>query len=234
MDKKLQLLMNRIETPIGEMLTLADRDGNLRAVDWTDHEARMRRLLRLHYGENGFRLEPAHKPGNLTDAINSYFAGDLTAINTLPVQTGGTPFQREVWRALREIPSGATLSYAKLAERIGRPAAVRAVGLANGSNPVGVVVPCHRVIGANGSLTGYGGGIERKHWLLEHERERAKSQATKQSPHSYPPVSMLPGRNESRSTPEMDGSPAKLPVTLAPNRTCCEHTRAHVNSGQHH
>jgi methylated-DNA-[protein]-cysteine S-methyltransferase len=85
------------------------------------------------------------------------------------VQTSGTPFQREVWRALRNIPCGTTVSYAKLAEQIGRPAAVRAVGLANGSNPVGVVVPCHRVIGANGSLTGYGGGIERKSWLLEHE-----------------------------------------------------------------
>jgi methylated-DNA-[protein]-cysteine S-methyltransferase len=157
------------------MLIVADRDGNLRAVDWTDHEARMRRLLQLHYGENGFRLEPARNPSSLTDAINSYFAGELTAINTLPVQTAGTPFQREVWRALREIPCGVTLSYGKLAERIGRPAAVRAVGLANGSNPIGVVVPCHRVIGANGSLTGYGGGIERKCWLLQHESERTKN-----------------------------------------------------------
>jgi len=88
------------------------------------------------------------------------------------VQTGGTPFQREVWRSLRNIPCGTTVSYAEVAEQIGRPAAVRAVGLANGSNPVGVVVPCHRVIGANGSLTGYGGGIERKFWLLKHEASR--------------------------------------------------------------
>jgi methylated-DNA-[protein]-cysteine S-methyltransferase len=105
----------------------------------------------------------------LTHAISSYFTGDLTAIDILPVQTGGTPFQREVWRALRTITCGATVSYAKLAGQIGRPAAVRAVGLANGSNPVGIVVPCHRVIGSNGSLTGYGGGMERKRWLLEHE-----------------------------------------------------------------
>jgi methylated-DNA-[protein]-cysteine S-methyltransferase len=90
----------------------------------------------------------------------------------LPVQTAGTLFQREVWRALREIPCGSTVSYGKLAQQIGRPAAIRAVGLANGSNPIGVVVPCHRVIGADGSLTGYGGGIERKRWLLAHERER--------------------------------------------------------------
>jgi len=89
------------------------------------------------------------------------------------VQTAGTPFQRAVWRALREIPRGATESYSKLAQRIGRPTAVRAVGLANGSNPIGIVVPCHRVIGANGSLTGYGGGMERKRWLLEHERAEA-------------------------------------------------------------
>jgi methylated-DNA-[protein]-cysteine S-methyltransferase len=85
----------------------------------------------------------------------------------------GTDFQRTVWQALRRIPCGTTISYGELARRIGRPAAVRAVGLANGANPVGVVVPCHRVIGADGSLTGYGGGIERKRWLLAHERASA-------------------------------------------------------------
>jgi methylated-DNA-[protein]-cysteine S-methyltransferase len=101
--------------------------------------------------------------------MKNYFAGDLGAIDKLPVKTAGTPFQRAVWNALREIPRGATESYGQLAERIGRPTAVRAVGLANGSNPIGIVVPCHRVIGANGSLTGYGGGMERKRWLLDHE-----------------------------------------------------------------
>jgi methylated-DNA-[protein]-cysteine S-methyltransferase len=170
MTEVLGLLVDRIETPIGEMLIVADRDGNLRAADWTDHEERMLRLLRLHYGQNGFRLEPTRRANGLTDALSKYFAGDFVAINTLPVLTGGTPFQREVWCALREIPCGTTVSYSQLAKRIGRPAAVRAVGLANGSNPVGVVVPCHRVIGADGSLTGYGGGIERKRWLLEHEK----------------------------------------------------------------
>lgn len=172
MSGVLQLTIDRIETPIGEMLIVADHDGNLRAVDWTDYESRMLRLLRLHYGEDGFRLEPARNSSELTNAIRRYFSGELTAIDTLPVQTAGTPFQRDVWRALREIACGSTLSYAELAERIGRPTAVRAVGLANGSNPIGVVVPCHRVVGANGSLTGYGGGIERKRWLLEHERRR--------------------------------------------------------------
>ena len=175
MAETLHLLTDRIETPIGEMLIVADRDGNLRAVDWTDHETRMLRLLRLHYGDDGFRFEPSRNPSTLTDAISGYFAGELNAIDSLSVQTAGTPFQREVWRALRDIPCGVTLSYAKLAERIGRPSAVRAVGLANGSNPIGIVVPCHRVIGANGSLTGYGGGIERKRWLLQHESEDRRS-----------------------------------------------------------
>jgi len=170
MAETLQLLVDRIDTPIGEMVIVSDHDGNLRTVDWTDHEMRMHQLLRRYYGDDGFSLTPARNPNGLTHAISSYFAGELAAIDALPVKTAGTPFQREVWSALRTIPCGTTLSYAKLAERIGRPAAVRAVGLANGSNPVGVIVPCHRVIGSNGSLTGYGGGMERKAWLLGHEK----------------------------------------------------------------
>jgi methylated-DNA-[protein]-cysteine S-methyltransferase len=169
MREVLQLLLDRMETPIGEMLLVADRDGNLRAVDWTDYEGRMMRILRLHYGDGGFQINPMRNPHGLADAMNRYFSGDLGVIDKLPVATAGTSFQRDVWQALRTIRCGEPISYAQLAERIGRPKAVRAVGLANGANPVGVVVPCHRVIGANGSLTGYGGGIERKRWLLEHE-----------------------------------------------------------------
>ena len=169
MPQVLQLLIDRLDTPIGEMLIVADQAGNLRATDWTEHEDRMHRSLRLQYGENGFRIESARNANHLTRAISRYFAGELTAIDALPVETGGTPFQCDVWSALRNIPCGRTLSYAQLATIIGRPKAVRAVGLANGSNPIGVVVPCHRVIGADGSLTGYGGGIERKRWLLRHE-----------------------------------------------------------------
>ncbi|MGA7629731.1 MAG: methylated-DNA--[protein]-cysteine S-methyltransferase [Terriglobales bacterium] len=175
MTEVLQLFVNRIDTPIGKLLVVSDRDGNLRAVDWTDYEARMRQLFRLHYGDHGFQVKPKQNSNDLTDAIKRYFAGEVEVIDALPVETGGTPFQRQVWRALRKIPYGMTVSYAQLAERIGRPTAVRAVGLANGSNPVGVVVPCHRVIGSNGSLTGYGGGVERKRWLLEHE-QRARQQ----------------------------------------------------------
>ena len=165
----LRLFIDRLNTPIGQMLIVTDLEGYLRAVDWADYETRMNRLLRVHNGTDGFSLESTRTPNGMTDAISRYFQGDLAAIDTLPVKTGGTPFQSDVWRALRDIPCGTTVSYSNLAKGIGRPSAVRAVGSANGSNPVGVVVPCHRVIGTDGSLTGYGGGIERKLWLLNHE-----------------------------------------------------------------
>src|ERR1700757_1340048 len=106
MTEVLQLLVYPTQTPIGEMLIVTDCDGSLRAVDWTEYEARMQRLLCLHYGENGFRLEPTRNPNGVTDAISRYFAGEVAVIDTLPVQTGGTQFQREVWRALRHIRCG--------------------------------------------------------------------------------------------------------------------------------
>ena len=129
----------------------------------------MQRLLRLHYGADGVALGGGDGSGEAVERLRRYFTGDLGAIDGLRAETGGTSFQRRVWSALREIPVGTTISYAELARRIGQPAAFRAVGLANGGNPIGIVVPCHRVIGANASLTGYGGGIERKRWLLAHE-----------------------------------------------------------------
>ncbi|MBW4552425.1 MAG: methylated-DNA--[protein]-cysteine S-methyltransferase [Aphanocapsa sp. GSE-SYN-MK-11-07L] len=101
--------------------------------------------------------------------LTAYFAGSLTEFD-LPLQMLGTAFQRQVWSVLAAIPYGKTISYGELAQQIGQPKASRAVGLANGRNPVSIIVPCHRVIGANGKLTGYGGGIERKQWLLNHER----------------------------------------------------------------
>jgi len=165
----LELNLDRLPTPLGEMLVVCDLRGRLRAVDWSDFEARMQRLLQLHYGEGGFRLRDLQAPEHIRDAVERYFSGALHALDSIETDTGGTPFQREVWAALRQIPPGETESYGQLALRIGRPRAVRAVGLANGANPIGVVVPCHRVIGANKSLTGYGGGLPRKRWLLEHE-----------------------------------------------------------------
>jgi methylated-DNA-[protein]-cysteine S-methyltransferase len=170
MNQVLSLLLDRLPTPIGAMFVVADREGCLRATFWTDHDRELRETLERHYRGTRIEFEQAPNPSGLTAAIASYFDGNLDAIDALPVRTNGTDFQREVWRSLREIPCGTTISYGELAKRIGRPDAVRAVGLANGSNPIGVVVPCHRVIGANGSLTGYGGGIERKRWLLDHER----------------------------------------------------------------
>lgn len=178
MSEKVALVLDRLGTPIGEMLIVADREGSLKFAGWVDHDREMERLLSLQFGADGFTLEDTGEPLTATRALMRYFAGELAAIDALPVSPLGTEFQREVWGALRRIPCGTTTSYGQLAKRIGRPAAVRAVGLANGANPVGVVVPCHRVIGANGKLTGYGGGIERKAWLLRHEAEHSAQSFT--------------------------------------------------------
>ena len=167
----LQLFIDRIKTPIGELAIVADERDRLRAMEWTEHEHRMDRALRLHYGEGGYALKTKRDPGGISAAMRAYFGGDLAVIDRLKTETGGTDFQKSVWRVLRGIPCGETITYATLAARIGRPKAVRAAGHANGDNPISVVVPCHRVIGTNGSLTGYGGGIERKRWLLAHEKE---------------------------------------------------------------
>jgi O-6-methylguanine DNA methyltransferase len=109
------------------------------------------------------------------EQLEAYFAGDLTEFD-LPLAPVGTPFQQRVWSALVEIPFGETVSYGSLAIRLGRPGAARAVGLANGSNPISIIIPCHRVIGSDGRLTGYGGGIDRKAWLLDHEAGRGPGQ----------------------------------------------------------
>jgi methylated-DNA-[protein]-cysteine S-methyltransferase len=162
-----RLIHDRIPTPIGTLLVVTDERGVLRALDFDDHAPRMARLLARHYGTAASADGAA--PAMLRAALDAYFAGELAALAATPWATGGTPFQRRVWQALTAIPPGATLSYGALAARIGAPAAVRAVGLANGANPIAIVVPCHRVIGADGSLTGYGGGLARKRWLLAHE-----------------------------------------------------------------
>jgi methylated-DNA-[protein]-cysteine S-methyltransferase len=174
MPDVLNLFIDRISTPIGELLLVSDAEGRVRALDWSDYESRMLRLLARHYGKRGFQLEPARNPHGLGDVIRRYFAGEIEAINDISVETAGTPFQRKVWKALRNIPVGEVISYGTLAGQIEHPSAVRAVGMANGSNPIGIIVPCHRVIGSDGSLTGYGGGLDRKKWLLEHERGHAK------------------------------------------------------------
>ena len=178
----LTLLVEYRPTPVGQMLILTDEEDRLRAVDWEDYRPRMHELLGHHYGKQGYALRDRGTPSEARRQLDAYMAGELPAIDDLEVATAGTDFQRDVWRELRRIPVGQTISYSELAQRIGRPKAVRAVGLANGANPVSIVVPCHRVIGANASLTGYGGGLHRKVWLLEHEGVRLASRESRRQP----------------------------------------------------
>ncbi|MGY6272532.1 methylated-DNA--[protein]-cysteine S-methyltransferase [Achromobacter denitrificans] len=175
-------VLERVATPLGQMLVLTDAQQRLRAVDWEDYEARMHTLLRRQYGRDAPRLGVADGPSPARRALEAYFDGELGAIDAFPVDLGGTDFQRQVWQALRGIAGGQTVSYGALAHRIGRPSAVRAVGLANGANPVGIVIPCHRVIGADASLTGYGGGLRRKRWLLDHEARHCAPAARPSTP----------------------------------------------------
>jgi len=162
------LTLDVLATPIGEVDVVADAEGRLRVLEFHDRPQRLAGALRLHH--RGQTVAAGAAPAAVRDGLEAYFAGELAALKTIPWTIGGTAFQQQVWNALVEIPLGETTSYARLAERIGRPAAVRAVGAANGANPIAVVVPCHRVIGTGGALTGYGGGVERKRWLLAYER----------------------------------------------------------------
>jgi methylated-DNA-[protein]-cysteine S-methyltransferase len=159
--------LDRLPTPVGVALLVTDAEGVLRALDWEDYEARMKELLRRQYG--AVVLRDARAPRDIRKALAGYFKGDLGSLRTIKWRVAGTPFQHKVWQALPKIPAGTTMSYGALAVKLGAPNAMRAVGHANGSNPISVVVPCHRLIGANGSLVKYGGGLERKRWLLEHE-----------------------------------------------------------------
>lgn len=161
------LLLDRLKTPIGEALLITDRDGYLCMLDWREFEARVRRTLRRRYGE--VSIKPGRAPAAMRRALQAYFAGDLDRLRDIAWRTPGTPFQQRVWRALCRIPVGKTVSYGALAARLGMPRSMRAVGAANGANPISLVVPCHRVIGSDGWLTGYGGGLHRKRWLLAHE-----------------------------------------------------------------
>lgn len=158
-----------VDTPI-DAVTLAARDGRVCLLHFGADDDALRATLRRWYPAES--IEHAVDPAGAASALASYFAGDVTAVDTVAVEMNGTPFQKGVWNALRRIPAGATASYAEIAALVGSPTAVRAVGAANGANPIAVVVPCHRVIGSNGTLTGYGGGLPRKEWLLRHEGRR--------------------------------------------------------------
>lgn len=165
----LTLLEDKIATPLGPLWVLCDEAFHLRAVEWEEHSDRMVELLNIHYRDEGYQRIPMRNPNGLSQRLADYFEGDLAIIDTLPTTTGGTPFQREVWQTLRTIPCGQVMHYGQMAAVLGRAGAARAVGAANGANPISIVVPCHRVIGRNGTLTGYAGGVQRKEWLLRHE-----------------------------------------------------------------
>ena len=160
------LCIDRVASPIGQILVVTNAD-KLCSVDFEDYENRMMTLLRKRYG--GISLKTAINPEGVCDRIRAYLAGDLHSLDDIPTETGGTLFQQQVWQALRTIPPGSVITYGALAKQLGRPKAVRAVGMINGLNPISIVLPCHRVIGANSKLTGYAGGLTRKQWLLTHE-----------------------------------------------------------------
>lgn len=164
-----RLRLAPIATPLGHLLAVTDERDVVRGLWFTADgaEARCRQALRRQYP--ALPVEPGAAPDSVLLALDRYFAGEIAALGDIPRAAAGTPFQRTVWAALTEIPAGTTMSYGALAATIGTPRAGRAVGAANGANPIAIVVPCHRLIGANRALTGYGGGIERKRWLLRHE-----------------------------------------------------------------
>lgn len=160
------LLTDHVETPIGPMLLMVE-DDILIGLEFDDQPERYMKDLKRRYPD--LVMQEKLNPCGFSDHVRAYYAGELAAVDDLPVQGGGTPFQERVWAELRRIPVGTTISYGELATRLGDKNAMRAVGLANGRNPISVVVPCHRVIGSDGTLTGYGGGLPRKTWLLNHE-----------------------------------------------------------------
>jgi methylated-DNA-[protein]-cysteine S-methyltransferase len=166
MSDPVTLFSAELPSPIGPLALVASPLG-LCAVGFDSNWARVRTELERRFGP--IALTAHTDPAGAVTSLRRYFEGDVRAIESIPVDTGGTPFQQEVWMGLRRIPAGRTWSYSDMAVAVGRPTATRAVGAANGANPVGVVLPCHRVIGSNGSLTGYGGGLPRKVWLLRHE-----------------------------------------------------------------
>ena len=163
-----------VETPIGPLAIVIDGKGAMRMLSFDGDSERWHKDFARRFP--GANLVAKRNPFGHASALRAYFAGDMEALDKIPVVFGGTAFQNKVWKQLRRIPVGKTTSYGALAKKIGEPKAMRAVGLANGSNPIAVIVPCHRVIGSDGSLTGFGGGLPRKKWLLEHE---AKHMATK-------------------------------------------------------
>jgi methylated-DNA-[protein]-cysteine S-methyltransferase len=167
------LTAETIDTPIGGLVLVVDEAGALVAAEFADVRDRLDRWLDRRLAAGSVAVGAGRVPDAIKAAFTAYFAGDLTALDALPIRLDGTSFQNEVWGALRRIAPGRTFGYGAFAERLGRPQAARAVGAANGANPLSIVIPCHRLVGADGDLTNYGGGLERKRWLLDHEARHA-------------------------------------------------------------
>lgn len=162
----MKLLIDQIASPLGNIILISD-GKSLCSLDFADYEPRMMKLLRKRY--KSLEFKNAIDPQGFSSKVRAYLAEDYGSLDDIPIDAGGTNFQQQVWQMLRTIPVGTIVSYGELATRLGKPTAARAVGMANSLNPVAIVVPCHRVIGAKAKLTGYAGGLERKQWLLQHE-----------------------------------------------------------------
>jgi len=160
------LQLGTMSTPIGRLIVAA-RNHRLCLVHFDSSESAARKTLARWYPDEPVEL--ARDPGGSVAVLTSYFDGNVHALDGVEVELNGTPFQLRVWGTLRAVRAGSTASYMDIARRIRAPKAVRAVGAANGANPIPIVVPCHRIIGSSGDLTGYGGGLDRKRWLLRHE-----------------------------------------------------------------
>ena len=168
----MHLSRSLIPTPLGDMLALAS-DAGLCALEFTGPRKRLTRLearLRRWFPPHDIVDREGPAIARTREWLTAYFNGSTANIGNFPLDMRGADFEKRVWTALRTIPPGQTTSYGAIARALGEAGASRAVGAANGANPVAIIVPCHRVIGSTGSLTGYGGGLERKKWLLDHER----------------------------------------------------------------
>jgi methylated-DNA-[protein]-cysteine S-methyltransferase len=165
----MKLNLSKVDSPLGKLLLVTDKQERIRALDFADHQAHLHRVLREHYVQ--YELVEVPAPHNIATALQRYFDGDLAALDRIATATAGSELQQQVWAALRRIPVGQTTSYGELARALGYddPRMAIDIGAANGANPIAVVVPCHRVIARNGDLKGYAWGLHRKRWLLEHE-----------------------------------------------------------------
>lgn len=162
----------KYESPIGELHIAAGPSG-VCVLAFPEEAAETPKRMRRRFGE--VELVPGRDPAGAITALRAWFRGDLSAFDALPLDPAGTDFQRKVWKALCGIPAGETRSYAEIARKIGAASSIRAVGAANGANPIVLAIPCHRVIASDGTLCGYGGGLPRKRWLLDHEARHAKT-----------------------------------------------------------